>query len=278
MGCHGSHRGYARRVLSFPTFPTISLGPITLHTFGLFVALGVLVGAEVTSRRNLRFGVSRDDTQRMVMWLVGAGLVGARLTWVLTSLDQIASPVDVIAVWKGGMQFSGGFVAAVAIAPWVTRRLSGVSDRRVLLDSAALGLAVGQAFGRVGCISVGEHLGGPTEFFLGWTYRGGVTREGPLVVGQTYHSAAVYELLWLLPVIALLWWRSRRPAYSGEVMVWFMGAYGSLRFLTDSVRTYDQRVWGLTGAQFVCIGLVAGSVWLGRRFARKTGRSADIEG
>ena len=213
----------------------------------------------------------------MVLWLVGAGLVGARLTWVLTNLDQVNSPLDVIAVWEGGMQFSGGFVLAVAIAPWVTRRLPAATDRRALLDSAAIGLAAGQAFGRIGCISVGEHLGGQTSFVLGWTYTGGLTREGPLIVGQTYHSAALYEFLWLLPLIALLWWRGRRPAYSGQVLVWFMAGYGLLRFATDALREYDQRLWGLTGAQFVCLGLLAGSAWLSRRFARKTAAPGDID-
>lgn len=265
-------------MFSFPTFPVVHIGPLTLHTFGLFVALGVLLGAEVTARRNLRFGVSRDETQRMVMWLVGAGLIGARLTWVLTSLDQIHSPLDVIAVWEGGMQFSGGFVAAVAVAPWVTRKLSGSTDRRALLDSAAIGLAVGQAVGRLGCISVGEHLGGVTHFFLGWTYQGGETREGPLTLGTTYHSAAIYELIWLLPVVAVLWWRGRRPAYSGQVLVWFMASYGLLRFATDFLRAYDQRLAGLTGAQYVCLGLVGGALALNRRFGRKNDVAADIEG
>lgn len=264
-------------MFSFPTFPSIQLGPLTLHTFGLFVAIGVLVGAEVTARRNLKFGVSREDTQWMVMWLAGAGLVGARLTWVITSWDEIDSPLDIIAVWEGGMQFSGGFLLAFAILPWVTRRARGATDQYALIDSAALGLAVGQAFGRVGCISVGEHLGGPTDFFLGWTYTGGTTREGPLMVGQTYHNAALYELLWLLVLIVVLVWRSRRLAYSGQVMVWFLAAYGVLRFATDTVREYDQRLGGLTGAQYACIALVVGSVVLGRRWARKSLEARDID-
>lgn len=249
-------------MFNFPTFPAIHLGPITLHTFGLCVALGVLLGAEVTARRNNRFGVDREATQRMVLWLVGAGLVGARLAWVVTNTDEISSPLDIVAVWNGGMQFSGGFVAALAITPWVTRRVHVPGNRRVLLDSAALGLAVGQLLGRLGCISVGEHLGRPTAFFLGWTYAGGETREGPLTVGVTYHNTAIYEFLWLLPLIAVLAVKARKPKYPGQVLIWLMTGYGVLRAATDTLRAYDQRVFGLTGAQFMCVGLVLAAPFL----------------
>ncbi|MBU6213821.1 MAG: prolipoprotein diacylglyceryl transferase [Actinomycetales bacterium] len=255
-------------MLNFPTFPTIQLGPLTLHTFGLCVAVGVLLGAEVTARRNSRFGVAREETQRMVLWLVAAGLVGARLAWAATNWADIRSPLDVVAVWNGGMQFSGGFVAALAITPWVTRRLDVPGDTRFLLDSAAVGLAVGQLIGRLGCISVGEHLGGPTAFFLGWTYAGGPTREGPLTPGTTYHNTAIYEFLWLLPLIALLAWKARNPKYPGQVLIWLMSGYGALRFCTDALRTYDQRLWGLTGAQFMCLSLLIAAPVLARRFRR----------
>jgi phosphatidylglycerol:prolipoprotein diacylglycerol transferase len=253
-------------VFHWKTFGEIHLGPLTLRTFGLCVALGVLLGAEVTARRNARFDVARDDTQRIVLWLVCAGLVGARLTWVVTNFSQIKSPLDVIAVWNGGMQFSGGFLAALAVTPWVTRGLKVTQNRRNLLDSAALGLAVGQLIGRVGCISVGEHLGNATKFFLGWTYEGGATREGPLTIGVRYHNAAIYEFLWLIPLIVVLARRARAPRYPGQVLVWLMTGYGVLRFLTDMTRAYDQRLWGLTGAQFMCLGLVVAAPFMARRW------------
>lgn len=255
-------------MLHWKTFGEIHLGPLTLHTFGLCVALGVLLASEVVARRNIGFGVSREETQRIVLWLVSAGLIGARLTWVVSNFSRIESPLDVIAVWKGGMQFSGGFLCALAIVPWVTRGLKPIADRRNLLDSAMLGLAVGQLIGRIGCISVGEHLGNPTSFFLGWTYDGGETREGPLTVGLRYHNAALYEALWLIPIILVLMRRARAPRYPGQVSIWLMGSYGVLRFLTDTLRAYDQRLWGLTGAQFMCIGLIIATPVLARRWRR----------
>jgi len=269
-------------VISYSTFPTIHLGSLTFYTFGLCVAVGVLLGAYVTSKRNARFGISTEATQSMVMWLVVAGLVGARLAWVATNWSQIHSPIDVIAVWKGGMQFSGGFIAALAIAPWATRRLKvGDTPRMALLDSAAVGLAVGQWLGRLGCISVGEHLGGPTTFFLGWKYLGGTTREPGYIVGQTYHNTAVYEFLWLIPVIGLLLWLDRRSNRAHLAHGTLIGAFivmnTAARFGTDFFRIHDKTLAGLTGAQYMCLALFPVGVWVLIRIRRnRVGKAAVI--
>src|SRR3954470_24193828 len=107
--------------IPYETFPKISLGPIELRTFGLMVGLGVLVGAFVAARYIERRGVPRDETYALATRMVLFGVVGARITWVLTHTDKINSPLDVVALWKGGLQFSGGFIAAV-IAGYPTFR------------------------------------------------------------------------------------------------------------------------------------------------------------
>ena len=88
-------------------------------------------------------------------------------------------PIDVIAVWEGGLQFSGGFIAAILVGAPSFRRWPTTTRWR-LLDGMALGLAVGMFFGRIGCYAVGEHLGGPTDFFLASRYDGGSRREDTL--------------------------------------------------------------------------------------------------
>lgn len=253
--------------IPFPTFPSISIGPLNLMTFGIFVALGVLAGVYVAARRNERFGIPRGETERVAIILVVIGFIGARLLWVITHWSEISSPVDIIAVWDGGLQFTGGFITAILVAPLVTR--SWPKDRRwELLDGAVLGLAVGQMIGRLGCVAVGEHLGGPTDFFLGWTYTGGEVIEGPLEVGVTYHNAALYEFLWLIPIILVLLYLDRRRVPAGIMAGSFAVMYGTFRFLTDFVRINDRTLFGLTGAQYMTVGLTLfgiGVIWLALR-------------
>jgi phosphatidylglycerol:prolipoprotein diacylglycerol transferase len=255
--------------IPYRTFPDIRLGPITLHTFGVFVGLGLAAGITIAAAYAARSGIEPRRVTRLATILAVVGFIGARIAWVLTHPSDIHSPLDVVAVWKGGLAFSGGFLAAAVVAlvllrPWPR------AERWILADGIALGLAVGVAIGRIGCISVGEHLGHPTSFFLGWRYLGGATREGPLVVGAVYHNTAIYELLHLTVLAALLWFLSRRGAPPGTLIGVFCVWYGLARFGTDFLRAYDDHVLGLTGAQWLCLVLVAVGSWIlltGRRRA-----------
>ncbi len=260
--------------IGYETFPTIEIGPLTIRVFGLMVALGMIVGIIVAARRNERFGVPRGETERVGFWLVVIGLVGARVLWVLSNLERIDSPIDVIAVWEGGLSFTGGFVAAALAAPLLTRGWPK-GQRWVFLDGAVLGLAIGQAIGRIGCYAVGEHLGGPTDFFLGVTYQGGDVIEGPLEIGVTYHNTALYEFLWLIPIIVTLLVLDRRGVRPGIMTATFAVCYGTMRFLTDFLRTNDATALGLTGAQYGSLLLVAVGIWLFATASRRPHVRAD---
>ncbi|MFB3739889.1 MAG: prolipoprotein diacylglyceryl transferase [Candidatus Velamenicoccus archaeovorus] len=252
-------------MIPYRTFPTFDLGPLTLRTFGVFVGLGMLAGAIVFVRDGRRHGLDPDRLGALAWWVLVAGFVGARLLFVLTHVGDYASrPWAVVAVWEGGLEFAGGFLAAVAIVLWWLRRHRDVPGG-VVADGVVLGLAPGLAIGRVGCYAVGEHLGGTTSFPLAVHYLGGITREGPLPIGAHIHNTALYELLLLLPLIALLFWLRARGVRPGWLTVTFLVWYGVQRFLTDFLRAYDRTVLGLTGAQYLCVALVvAGVVMAGR--------------
>lgn len=248
--------------IPYRTLPELPLGPIALKTFGLMVAIGVVVGVALAARHARTRGHSAEEVTRLAVLMVVVGFVGARLAWVLSHLSRVETPLDVVAVWEGGLAFTGGFLAAAAVAAIVLRTWAP-SKRWEVADGMALGLTVGLAIGRLGCLAVGEHLGGPTDFLLGMRYLGGATVEGPLQVGVVYHNTALYELLHLALLAALLWWvlRSGR-ALSGAGLVVFALWYGVARFLTDLLRVYDRQVLGLTGAQWACLCLLAVGSWL----------------
>ena len=246
--------------IPYTTFPEIDLGFVQIRTFGLMVALGVMLGAVIASRLGERWGIPADDTISLATRLVIVGVIGSRLTWVLTHTDQIDSPIDVIAVWEGGLQFSGGFIAAVLVGLPTFRKWSRLTRWR-MLDAMALGLTVGLAFGRVGCYSVGEHFGSKTSFFLGTRYDGGSTRE-PIAVGDVIHNTSLYEGVHLVVLAGLLWWILRRRPVPSSLIGWFCIWYGVARFATDLLRVNDDTVAGLTGAQWMSVALVPAGVWI----------------
>lgn len=258
--------------IPYTTFPTIELGPLNLRTFGLMVALGVLLGAWLAAGYAEKYGIERDDTYRVATWMVLAGIIGSRLTWAATHTDQIDNPIDVIAIWEGGIQFSGGFVAALIVGLPFFRRWARL-QRWHVLDGYAFGLSLGLAFGRIGCYSVGEHFGRTTEFFLGTRYDGGEVREPflgdrPLAVGDTFHNTALYEFLYLLVMFLVMGafvLRSRRTGREmppGTLVGAFVLVYGVCRFVSDALRVNDERVAGLTGAQWMSLVMIPAGAFI----------------
>lgn len=255
--------------IPYTTFPLIEIGPLSLRTFGLVVAIGVLVGAWLAARYGEGYGVPRDATYSLAMRMVVAGVIGSRITWDISHWDEIGSPLDLIAVWKGGLQFSGGFVFAVIAGYPVYRKWNRLT-RWHSLDGYAYGLTIGLALGRIGCTSVGEHFGRLSSFPLAVRYEGGSVREGtlgdlPLRTGMEFHHTAIYELMYLTVLFVFLTWllyvRKERPP-AGTALGIFCAYYGVSRFLSDSLRVNDERVLGLTGAQYLMLALLLASVWI----------------
>jgi phosphatidylglycerol:prolipoprotein diacylglycerol transferase len=273
--------------IPYHTFPDIHLGPLTLHTFGLMVATGMLLGTVVAAGYASRKGVPKDRVYslgfRFVLW----GIIGARIAWDISHTSDIHSPVDLIAIWNGGLTFTGGFIAA-AIASYPVLRKMTSPERWYTADGIALGLTIGLAIGRIGCYSVGEHLGHQTGFFLGVKYLGGVTREGlpptpttpyvHLLVGHTYNNTALYEFLHLVLLAGILWYLMyRRGMRPGNAIGIFCLWYGVARFSTDFLRAYDERVLGLTAAQYLCLVLAPVGIWILATSRRRAERLAAIE-
>jgi phosphatidylglycerol:prolipoprotein diacylglycerol transferase len=255
-------------LIPYHTFPDFHLGPVTLHTFGLFVAIGLAVGAWIFIAHGRRNGLDVDALTRLAWWIVLAGIVGARLAFVASHPSQFTSrPWAVVALWEGGLEFSGAFLVAVVVILWWLRRHRDVPGL-VLTDGVVLGLAVGLAIGRIGCYAVGEHLGHQTSFFLAVHYLGGPTREGPIPIGAHIHNTALYEILLLIPLIVLLLEMRRRGGRAGWLTATFLLWYGVQRFCTDFLRAYDRRVLGLTGAQYVSIALVVAGLVMAARMRR----------
>jgi phosphatidylglycerol:prolipoprotein diacylglycerol transferase len=267
--------------IPYTTFPTISLGPLDLRTFGFVVAIGVLLGAWLAARYGERFGVPRDTTYSLAMRMVIGGVIGSRITWVLSHTDQVDSPLDVIAIWEGGLQFTGGFLFAVPLGYPVYRKWNRLT-RWHSLDGYAYGLAIGLAIGRIACYSVGEHFGRLSSFFLAVRYEGGSVREGslgdvPLREGMTFHHTALYEMLYLLGIFLVLSWlfygRKQKPRPGTAIAVFCLG-YAVCRFGSDALRVNDERVLRMTGAQYFCLLLFTAGLWIWFRVRKQL--AADV--
>lgn len=259
--------------IPYRTFPSFSVGPLTIRTFGVFVALGILFGVWLFLRYARERDLDPDLLSRLAWQVIVLGIIGSRALFVITNWSEFqGDPLSVFALWEGGLQFSGSFLISIVVIWWFARRHPEMPGLAVS-DGVVYGLAPGLVIGRLGCVAVGEHLGTQTSFVLGWRYLGGETRE-PVAGGvdSVIHNTAIYEIVLLLPLVAVLWWMQRRRVPDGWLTATFLLWYGTQRFLTDFFRAYDRTVAGLTGAQFLSLGMVAGGLVLALRLRRRDGQ------
>ncbi|MEX1142729.1 MAG: prolipoprotein diacylglyceryl transferase [Thermoleophilaceae bacterium] len=238
--------------------PEIEVGPITLQTFGICFALGMLVAGAVVARRLEEIGKPRDWAYEAVFAAVLGGIVGARLDWLIQNWDEASGDLlgNLVAgdglVWLGGLV--GGSIGVLLWARW-----RGFLEPR-LFDLGAPALAIGQAIGRVGCQLSGDgDYGRATDMFWGMAYPDGVV---PTL--EQVHPTPVFETI-ALGLIALVLWRLRDRVQPGALFALYLVLAGVERILIELIRRNDEVLVGLTQAQLISVAMVAGGLyWLAR--------------
>lgn len=248
-------------MIKVPFPPSLDLGPLTLSWHGIFILIGFVVGWWfVFEREAPRFCLSRSFVEAAPIWTLAAGLVGARLYYVAQSdpLGYLGRPLEILAVWQGGLAFYGS-VVVVALAFWWLARRHGVAFWPAA-DLLALATALGMAIGRVGDFLIGEHYGPPTSLPWGVIYTvGGPERPTP---GVAVQSGALYEVgVDLLIFIAAWLLRQRLSRLPGLLFAFVLGTFAVSRiFIFAIVQDVPEVALGLNNAQWTSIAAVIVSV------------------
>ena len=170
------------------------LGPITIYSYGLMIALGIMVGLFLARRQAKREGIDPDKILDITLYVLLAALIGARLLFVFMNFaEYVDEPLRILKIWEGGLVFYGGLLPAVAIGIWYIKRL-GLPLWQIA-DILAPSLAIGHAMGRIGCFFAGCCYGGACD--LPWavtftnpqslaTPRGSLTPHATLQLPQPF--------------------------------------------------------------------------------------------
>lgn len=255
--------------ISYDPVVHIEVGPLSISPHGIGIAAGFVAGAALLLPRTRRLGIPDDDVYGLLTRAAAGAVVGARLAYVVNHASDFASVVEVLKVWEGGISLLGGFVGAIVAATPAMRRW-GISFWRIM-DAAAPGMALGVVVGRVGDLVVGDHLGKPTSFLLGYRCPpGDVETAFPCEPGTVVHQTALYDLLLTAVLLAVLLRLRRSPRFDGFLIMVFGAWYGAQRIVEDFLRE-DVRRLGLTGSQMTALTAVAVcGAWLA--FGRRTPR------
>ena len=252
--------------LTFGFDPIIAqIGPFQLGWHGLFTALAVGVALWLAGYLGKRQGISQDIIYNVATWGVIGGLIGARLFHVADHLSYyLENPLLIPMVWEGGIAVYGAFIGGLVggfIAVWRSRL-----DPWPLLDIAAPCMIVGQAIGRLGCLSNGDAWGAPvapgSQFFLAIVYTHPNALLPAELKGVPTYAYPAYEIVAETILLALLWaFRKRLRRRPGLTFLFAAIGYAVIRFGLTFLRQETVIIWGLQEAQV--IALVSGIVALG---------------
>lgn len=242
---------------------TIQLGPLTIHFYGLIIAVGMLLAVLYASKRSKEFGLKEDDLIDGVLWVAPFAIICARLYYCIFEWDQYASnPISILYIWNGGLAIYGGVLGAV-IGLSVFCKVRKIKAT-AMMDVVSLGLLIGQLVGRWGNFMNREAFGAPTDSFL----RMGLYNTATGAV-EYYHPTFLYESLWNFVGFLLLHFLSKKRKYDGQVALGYVAWYGLGRAFIEGLRM-DSLYWGpfrvsqvLAGIS--CVAAVAVLLWQGFR-------------
>jgi phosphatidylglycerol---prolipoprotein diacylglyceryl transferase len=234
-----------------------SIGPVALRWYGLMYIVGIAVGLLVAWPYVKYKKIPAKEMTTVVVWSIIAGLVGARLYYVLQQpLGQyIHHPLDIFAVWQGGMAFYGaifGVVIVFLVAGW--RMKLSILD---LMDVGGLFAVVGQFFGRIGNIINGDVIGYPTGLPWGFIY----ANPGSFAPRHdiAYQPAAVYEAISNILIFTALWFL-RKKLKPGVLFFIYLLAYSVSQIIVFTWRDNSVVFWGLKQAQITAIAVIVAAV------------------
>jgi phosphatidylglycerol---prolipoprotein diacylglyceryl transferase len=257
-------------MLIHPQFDPVAihLGPLGIHWYGLMYLVGflsLLWLGKWRVRRNPQSGWKENDIDDILFYGALGVILGGRLGYVIfyQPVYYLGHPLEIFAVWQGGMSFHGGFLGVLA-AMLVLARKTGKRWLSIM-DFVAPLVPIGLGAGRMGNFINGELWGRTTDVPWGMVFQH--------ADGLPRHPSQLYEFgLEGIVLFTLLWWYSSKPRPVGAVSALFLIGYGSFRFLVEFTREPDNFLgllaMGMSMGQWLSLPMVLVGIgmllWSGR--------------
>ena len=245
--------------------PSFNFGPFHIEVFGIFVALGVWLGAVVVQRQAEKDGLDGKVIQDYAIWGLVAGVVAGHWTHLLAyHHEEIRSVWSFLTVWSGLSSFGGLLGGVIAAIVFFRMRHAKFRD---YADALALGVAPGWGIARLGCFAVHDHPGVHSHLFFAVNF--------PIeYFGGPRLDLGLMDAIWLFAITGLLFALRRQGKMKGLLLPLLAILYAIGRFTFDFFRAYDlayidRRYFGLTPAQYACFALVAYAIYNFVRAARE---------
>jgi phosphatidylglycerol---prolipoprotein diacylglyceryl transferase len=231
----------------------VHFGNLVIHTYGVFIALAFLTAVILASAKAHLFKFNRDLILDLSFWILVSALIGARALEVIANLSYYRTDwLKVIKVWEGGMSYFGGLAGGVTGGVIYCKR-TGLAVWSIG-DLLAPYIALGQAIGRIGCLSAGCCYGKVCENW--WAIK--FSDPNSLApTGINLYPTQIYESVGDFVIFLILLNVTKRRKFSGQALLLYFVLYSSLRFIIEFYRGDNPDIWyGFTLYQLISVGIL----------------------
>ncbi len=236
-----------------------SIGNFDIHWYGIFAAGGLWIGLRTAAGRGELYGLPPQKVFDLGPWIIGGAIIGARALYVATYWEESFAGkgwAEVFKIRQGGLVFYGGFIAAALCAIFYASRKKLPLWRTA--DAFAPSVALGHAFGRIGCLMTGCCYGKVCE--LPWAIQFPADHQ---THPEAVHPVQIYAACLNLALYLSLAYLYRRKSFDGQIFALYLMAYALLRALLEIFRGdyAEQNIIGFltpgqaTGALIFAAGL-----------------------
>ena len=220
-----------------------SIGKMDIAWYAVIISLGIVCAVLYTMYRAKQVGITTDDILDFALIVVPSGVIGARLYYVLTKLENYDSFAEIINIRNGGLAIYGGIIAG-GIAVFCVSKFKKLPFL-VLADCCTPGIILAQAIGRWGNFMNGEAFGYETEIFCRMGLENILTGRVEAYVHPTFLYESLWNLVGFILVNLLLY---KRRQYDGQVFLAVFGWYGLGRMFIEGLRqdSLYTKIFGLS--------------------------------
>lgn len=223
-----------------------SIGGFTIYTYGVCIAVGFFVAMQYIIKHSVNTGITKNQAYDFLFYIIIAGIAGARLMYVLINFKYfLAHPLESVQLWKGGLVYYGGFVAAVLFA------LAYLNFKKISMpktaDIFAPAVALGHFFGRIGCFFAGCCYGRECGWFIA------INNKYPTQLFEAFSNLAIFFILHKF---------NKREHKPGLTFLLYLIIYPAVRFTIEFFRGDDRGLFilGLSVGQIMSLVIMAAAI------------------
>ncbi|MBE6004265.1 MAG: prolipoprotein diacylglyceryl transferase [Lachnospiraceae bacterium] len=235
---------------------SISVFGFRVAYYGIIIGIGMMLGFLIASLDYKRRGLKVDDIQDMGLYTVIFAILGARAYYVIFEWDYYSQHLsEILNIRQGGLAIYGGIIVSI-IGCTIFCRVRKINVLS-MMDSAILGLIIGQSVGRWGNFFNTEAFGGPTDSFLAMRIKEALVNPNMLneevllnsfKIGDNLfiqvHPTFFYESMWNLCTLVIFYLMAPKKKFTGQIFFQYLLCYGIGRFWIEGLRTDSLYLWG----------------------------------